>query len=140
MILGMMEKFLVNVIDKIKRHASIFIFFIGAYTIFTLGISHHRLETWLLYIIACICIFIFFPRRNKTPILLAAIFIAWLLSYSPLVITVQSAKNGPGIVTTCGIDRTLIGYENAKKYTYENSCVFLSDMSSGWYAKYYWVW
>ena len=140
MMLGMMGKLLVNVIDKIKRHASILIFFIGAYAIFILGISHHRLETWLLYIITCTCIFIFFPRRNKTPILLAAIFIAWLLSYSPLVITVQSAKNGPGIVTACGIDRTLIGYENAKKYAYENSCVFLSDMSSGWYAKYYWVW
>ena len=49
MMLGMMGKLLVNVIDKIKRHASIFIFFIGAYTIFIVGISHHRLETWLLY-------------------------------------------------------------------------------------------
>ena len=60
------------------------------------------------------CIFIFFSRRNKIPILLTAIFIAWLLSYFPLIITVQSAKNGPGIVTACGIDRALIGYENSK--------------------------
>ena len=65
MMLGMMGKLLVNVIDKIKRHASIFIFFIGAYTIFIVGISHHRLETWLLYIITCTCIFIFFHDAIK---------------------------------------------------------------------------
>lgn len=138
MILEIIKKFFVNVVDKIKHHVSLLIFLIGSYVIFILGISHHRLEVWLFYMIACI--FIFFSRRNKIPMLLTAIFIAWPLSYFPLIITVQSAKHGPGIVTACGIDRALIGYENAKKYAYENSCVFLSDMSSGWYAKYYWVW
>jgi len=108
-----------------------------------LSVSNGRLDTLLLYLF--LTIILYFTRFDKLAGIIYVFLLSYTLSYLPFQITMTHVKNGPRFVEGClieGEDRSIINKSTKERraYSYENSCVFLSDMYSGWRAKYYWVW
>jgi hypothetical protein len=96
------------------------------------------MDVLLFYIFSSMILFYFRVGSFKGLILIFMISV--MLFYVPYQITVIRTKNGPGFVKECLIDGVNKSSKEKLEYSYENSCVFLSDMHSGWRAKYYWVW
>jgi len=103
-----------------------------------LSISNNRVDTLLFYLFSIFVLY--FSRFNKLIYVICIFLASYSLTYASFQITMTHVKNGPGLVKGCSVDGVNKSTKEKRAYSYENSCVFLSDMYSGWRAKYYWAW
>lgn len=97
-----------------------------------------RVDALLFYIFLSVTLL--YLRIGGFKGIILVFFATIVLFYVPYQVTVIQVKEGPGFVEECLVDGVNKSAKEKLNYSYENSCVFLSDMDSGWKAKYYWVW
>jgi len=92
-------------------------------------------------VLACFVVAIIVPVSRRHPKVLGVLWLAFfLLTWSPIDITLVSAPDGPKLVGCCPDTFSYAGYLAAFELQRQGKCRYCSDLVTGFEAKKWIVW